>query len=140
MAHFAELDSNNVVLRVVVIGNPDTSDENGVEKEEIGIAFCEKIFNGGIWKQTSYNATFRKNYAGIGWTFDAGRDAFIPPSPYSKWVLNEEKCDWEPPIPYPDDGQLYRWDDVDGVWAIFPPPQEPIKVAKAKTKSNTNVA
>ena len=140
MAHFAELDSNNVVLRVVVIGNPDTSDENGVEKEEIGIAFCQKIFGGGNWVQTSYNARIRKNYAFLGGTYDPNRDAFIPPSPYSKWVLDEDTCDWVAPIPYPDDGNIYRWDDVDGVWYVYPPPEEPVKVAKAKTKSNTNVA
>jgi hypothetical protein len=79
MAHFAELDANNVVLRVIVVGNPDTADANGVEKEYIGAAFCERLL-GGTWKQTSYNGNIRKNYAGIGYTYDAGLDAFITPS------------------------------------------------------------
>jgi hypothetical protein len=78
MAHFAELDSNNVVLRVVVVDNKDTSDAAGVEKEYIGAAFCERLF-GGNWKQTSYNGNFRKNYAGIGYTYDAELDEFVPP-------------------------------------------------------------
>jgi hypothetical protein len=98
MAHFAELDQNNVVLRVIVVDNKDTADANGVEKESIGVAFCERLF-GGVWKQTSYNAyvnKFRKNYAGIGFTYDEQRDAFIPPKPAGDgWVLNEETCQWE---------------------------------------------
>lgn len=115
MAHFAELDSNNVVLRVVVIDNRDTADANGVEKEYIGAAFCERLFSG-VWKQTSYNGNFRKNYAGIGFTYDAGRDAFIPPKPFSSWVLNETTCDWDAPIPMPQDGKRYRWDEATLSW------------------------
>jgi hypothetical protein len=94
MAHFAEIDQNNVVLRVVVVDNKDTSDASGVEKEHIGAAFLERIL-GGTWKQTSYNANKRKNYAGAGYTFDAARDAFIPPKPFASWVLNETTCQWE---------------------------------------------
>jgi len=95
MAHFAELDENNVVKRIIVVDNKDTADANGVEKESIGVAFCERLF-GGTWKQTSYNANFRKNYAGIGFTYDDQRDAFIPPKPPGDgWVLNEETCQWE---------------------------------------------
>ena len=82
MAHFAELDANNVVLRVIVVGNKDTSDANGVEKEHIGAAFCERLF-GGTWKQTSYNGNIRKNYAGIGYTYNPSIDAFVPPKPYA---------------------------------------------------------
>ena len=82
MAHFAEIDENNVVLRVVVVDNKDTADANGVEKEHIGAAHLEKIL-GGTWKQTSYNATFRKNYAGSGYTFDSQRNAFVPPKPFN---------------------------------------------------------
>jgi hypothetical protein len=96
MAHFAELDQNNVVLRVIVVGNSDTSDANGVEKEHIGAAFCERLF-GGTWKQTSYNGNMRKNYAGIGFTYDAARDAFIPPQPGAEWTLDEDTCQWENP-------------------------------------------
>lgn len=121
MAHFAELDSNNVVLRVIVVGNKDTADANGVEKEYIGAAFCERLF-GGNWKQTSYNGNKRKNYAGIGYTFDATRDAFIPPKPYASWVLVEETCQWKAPVDMPADAgtgeppKRYTWDEATTSW------------------------
>lgn len=94
MAHFAQLDSRNNVLRVVVVDNKDTADAGGNEKEYIGAAFLERLL-GGTWKQTSYSARIRKNYAGIGYTYDAGRDAFIPPKPDGNWTLNETTCQWE---------------------------------------------
>lgn len=115
MAHFAEIDSNNIVLRVVVVDNKDTADANGVEKEHIGAAHLEKIL-GGTWKQTSYNSNFRKNYAGIGFSFDSVRNAFIPPQPYLSWTLNEDTCEWDPPIPYPTDGKVYSWNDAQTKW------------------------
>jgi len=121
MAHFAELDANNVVLRVIVVGNKDTADANGVEKEHIGAAFCERLF-GGTWKQTSYNGNKRKNYAGIGYTYDAGRDAFIPPKPYNSWVLVDSTCQWEAPVPMPADAgtgeppKMYSWDEATTSW------------------------
>jgi len=121
MAHFAELDANNVVLRVIVVGNKDTADANGVEKEHIGAAFCERLF-GGTWKQTSYNGNKRKNYAGTGYTYDAGRDAFIPPKPYNSWVLKESTCQWEAPVPMPADAgtgeppKMYSWNESTTSW------------------------
>lgn len=115
MAHFAELDANNVVLRVIVVGNADTSDANGVEKEHIGAAFCERLF-GGTWKQTSYNGNMRKNYAGIGFTYDAQRDAFIPPQPFPSWVLVEDTCQWTAPVAMPTDGKMYSWDEPTTSW------------------------
>lgn len=115
MAHFAEIDANNIVLRVIVVGNKDTSDANGVEKEYIGAAFCERLL-GGTWKQTSYNANMRKNYAGIGYTFDAARDAFIPPKPFPSWALNESTCQWQAPVPMPTDGKMYSWDESTVSW------------------------
>ena len=118
MAHFAEIDSNNVVLRVIVVSNADTSDANGVEKEYIGKAFCERLF-GGNWVQTSYNANFRKNYAGIGHTYDATRDAFIAPKPEDgTWVLNEVTCQWERPHAMPKDGKSYIWDEATQSWKL----------------------
>ena len=93
MAHFAKIDENNVVTQVIVVDNKDTADASGVEKEHIGAAFCERLL-GGTWKQTSYNGNKRKNYAGIGYTFDAARDAFIPPKPSDDAVLDEETCQW----------------------------------------------
>jgi len=98
MAHFAQLDENNVVTQVIVVGNKDCSDANGVEKESIGIAFCERLF-GGNWKQTSYNGNIRKNYAGIGYSYDPARDAFIPPQPGAEWTLDEDTCQWVNPNP-----------------------------------------
>lgn len=115
MAHFAELDANNIVLRVIVVDNKDTSDAEGVEKEYIGQAFCESLL-GGRWVQTSYNANFRKNYAGIGFTYDQARDAFIPPKPFASWNLNEDTCQWEPPVPHPNDGGIYFWDESTTSW------------------------
>ena len=115
MAHFAELDNNNHVLRVIVVGNKDTSDANGVEKESIGVAFCERLF-GGTWKQTSYNANLRKNYAGIGFTYDSVRDAFIAPKPFNSWTLNESTCQWQAPTAMPNDGKRYRWDEPSLSW------------------------
>lgn len=119
MAHFAEIDTNNIVLRVVVVDNKDTSDAQGNEKEYIGAAFLESIL-GGTWKQTSYNAKIRKNYAGVGYTFDAGRDAFIPPKPYASWVLVEATCQWQAPVAYPDDGKRYAWDEATTSWTELP--------------------
>lgn len=114
MAHFAELDENNVVLRVIVVGNKDTSDAHGVEKEHIGAAFCERLF-GGTWKQTSYNGNIRKNYAGIGYTYHADIDAFVAPKPFPSWVLNED-AKWEAPVPMPTDDKRYRWDEPTLSW------------------------
>ena len=95
MSHFAKIDENNVVTQVIVV-DKDTADAFGVEKEYIGAAFCERLL-GGTWKQTSYNANFRKNYAGIGYTFDAARDAFIPPRPSDDATLDEATCQWVVP-------------------------------------------
>lgn len=114
MAHFAELDENNVVKQVIVVNNNELLDENGEESEQRGIAFCQSLF-GGNWKQTSYNKKFRKNYAGTGFSYDEERDAFIPPPPYSGWILNEE-CQWVPPIDKPDDRASYFWDDSTNGW------------------------
>lgn len=122
MAHFAELDANNVVLRVVVVGNADTSDANGVEKEHIGAAFCEKLF-GGVWKQTSYNGNMRKRYAGIGYTFNAELDAFVPPKPFASWVLNNTTADWEAPVPMPvEEGKTFTWNEETVSWVEVVPP------------------
>jgi len=115
MAHFAKLDENNVVTQVVVVGNKDTSDANGVEKEYIGAAFCERLL-GGTWKQTSYNGNMRKNYAGIGYTYNADIDAFVPPKPFTSWVLNNETAQWEAPTPMPQDGKMYKWDEATTSW------------------------
>lgn len=120
MAHFAELDNNSVVLRVIVIANADTSTPDGIEIEDIGRAFCQRLF-GGNWIQTSYNSTFRKRYAGIGYTYDYQLDAFIPPKPYQSWILNDQTIDWEAPVPYPTDGKNYFWDESTLSWVLDEP-------------------
>lgn len=120
MAHFAELDNNDVVLRVIVVSNADTSTPDGTEVESIGVAFCQRLF-GGNWKQTSYNGNFRKRYAGIGYTYSTSLDAFIPPKPYPSWVLNNTTADWEAPVPYPTDGKVYFWDEGTLSWQLVEP-------------------
>lgn len=121
MAHFTKLDENNIVLEVHVVHNNELLDENGQESEQKGIDFLTS-WSGGYtrWKQTSYNSTFRKNYAGIGYTYDNERDAFIPPKPYNSWILDEDKCLWESPIPYPNDGKIYVWNEEAINWIEKP--------------------
>lgn len=114
MAHFAEIDENNIVKQVIVINDADTSDANGVEKEYIGAGFCQSLF-GGTWKKTSYNNNFRKRYAGIGYTYNDELDAFITEKPYPSWILNSETADWEAPIPKPNDGDYY-WNEETNNW------------------------
>jgi len=115
MAHFAEIDSNGVVQRVIVVANKDTADANGNEMESIGVAFCQKLL-GGNWVQTSYNGSIRKNYAGIGYTYDTTLDAFVPPKPYPSWVLNSDTAEWDAPVPMPTDGKKYSWDEASQSW------------------------
>jgi hypothetical protein len=116
MAHFAKIDENSVVTQVVVVDNKDTSDAEGVEKEYIGAAHLEKIL-GGNWKQTSYNGNFRKNYAGIGYTYRSDIDAFVPPKPFPSWLLNAD-AQWEAPVAMPTDGQVYSWDEENINWVL----------------------
>jgi hypothetical protein len=117
MAHFAKLDENNIVLEVNVVDNDNLLDSNGIEQESLGVAFLT-IWSGGYtnWKQTSYSGSFRKNYAGIGFSYDSVRDAFIAPQPFSSWSLNEETCIWQPPTLYPTDEKLYDWDEEQLNW------------------------
>lgn len=117
MAHFAQLDENNVVTQVIVVHNNELLD-NGAESEAKGIAFCQSLFPGTTWVQTSYNGNKRKNYAGIGFNYDAQRDAFIAPQPFPSWTLNETTCRWEAPVPYPTDGKRYRWDEATLAWVL----------------------
>lgn len=117
MAHFAEINSDNEVIRVIVVANDELLDGNGVEQESLGVTFCNTLF-GGTWKQTSYNGTIRKNFAGKSYTYDSTRDAFIPPKPFESWTLNEETCRWQAPVARPDDGNSYNWDEEAGNWVL----------------------
>lgn len=119
MAHFAKLDENNVVLEVNVVNNDVLDPSN---EEASGVAFLTD-WSGGYsnWKQTSYNNTFRKNYAGIGFTYDATRDAFIAPKPYFSWILDEDTCQWEAPTPMPTDGKIYKWNEETTSWVEIEP-------------------
>ena len=118
MAHFAELDENNVVLRVIVVNTKDNSTADGIEKESIGRAFCESLF-GGRWVQTSYNGNMRKRYAGIGYTYNESLDAFITPQPFPSWSLDESTADWVPPVAMPTDGKMYSWNEDTGSWDLI---------------------
>jgi hypothetical protein len=119
MAHFAKIGLNNKVIAVHSVHNDVLKDSNGVEQENIGIEFLTNLHGWAIWKQTSYNNNIRKNYAGIGYTYDEQRDAFIPPKPFNSWVLNETTCRWESPIPYPNDGERYIWNESNQTWDLI---------------------
>jgi hypothetical protein len=124
MAHFAELDENNIVKRVIVVNNEVLLDENNTESEGKGIDFCKSLYGEDTnWKQTSYNAEttgFRKNYAGIGYTYNVSLDAFIAPQPWTSWTLNETTCKWEPPTAYPtidlENPKRYGWFEPNQQW------------------------
>ena len=121
MAHFAQLDENNVVTQVIVVSNNELLDASGVEREEMGIGFCQRLF-GGNWKQTSYNHNFRKRYAGIGYTYNAELDAFIPPKPFPSWVLDNDEANWKAPVAMPADAgmgegqKMYTWNEETTSW------------------------
>ena len=120
MAHFAKLNEKNVVTDVLIVNNIEMLAADGSESEVMGVAFLIR-WSGGYsnWKQTSYNGKIRKNYAGIGFTYDAKRDAFIPPQPFLSWVLNEDTCLWDAPTPMPTDGQPYQWDEPTTSWVLI---------------------
>lgn len=115
MAHFARINENSIVDQVIVISDGDAPDPFP-ESETLGQQFIVSLGLVGTWKQTSYNGNFRKHYAGIGYTWDEQRDAFIQPQPFPSWVLDEETCNWAAPVPYPDDGEQYWWDEDAASW------------------------
>ena len=118
MAHFAKIGLNNKVINVVTVNNNELLDADGVEQEVLGCQFLEGITGWAVWKQTSYNANFRKHFAGIGYTYDEDRDAFIAPKPFNSWVLNEETCNWEAPVAKPDDENKYIWSEENQQWEV----------------------
>jgi hypothetical protein len=131
MASFSKLNSQNIVLRVESVVNDVIQDSNGIEQESIGIEFLKNLYKepNSIWKQTSYNTRggvhvlggtpFRKNFAGIGYTYDEDKDAFIPPKPYPSWILNETTCLWEAPVVRPEGKELYDWNETNQTWDLI---------------------
>jgi hypothetical protein len=125
MAHFAKIGLNGKVLQVQVVKNEVLHDSNGVEQENIGVNFLTQSTGWAVWKQTSYNGNIRKNFAGVGMTYDEDRDAFIPPKPFNSWVLNETTCRWDPPVERPeltqeqiDNNNYYRWNEENQTWDL----------------------
>ncbi len=107
MAHFAKLGVGNIIETVEVVSNDIAT------TEQAGVDFLNNLYNTrDVWKQTSYNGTIRKNFAGIGYTYDQTRDAFIAPKPFNSWILNEDTCLWEAPVAYPTDGETYQWNET----------------------------
>jgi hypothetical protein len=129
MASFAKIGLNGKVIAVHSVVNEVLHDSNGVEREDIGIDFLTKLHGWSVWVQTSYNThggihklggtPFRKNHAGIGYIYDQQRDAFIPQKPYNSWVLNEQTCNWEAPVAYPQDGNKYKWNEEILNWDLL---------------------
>jgi len=115
MAHFAEINEEGIVQRVLVLSNESIT-QDGEEVEELGTAYFQKKFPGTDWVQTSYNDNFRKRYAGKGMKYDVERDAFIGPQPFPSWTLGEESLSWEAPVPMPDDDKNYQWDEENQSW------------------------
>jgi hypothetical protein len=128
MASFAKIGLNSKVIEVLSVVNEVLHDSNGIEQEVNGIDFLTKLTGYPVWKQTSYNTVggvhnnngtpFRKNHAGIGYTYDETRDAFIPPKPFNSWILNEDTCLWNAPVAYPQDDNKYSWNEQTLSWDI----------------------
>jgi hypothetical protein len=128
MASFAKIGLNNKVIEVLSVHNNELLDSKGIEQEVNGIDFLTKLTGYPVWKQTSYNThggvhslggtPLRKNHAGIGYTYDEDRDAFIPKKPFNSWILNEDTCLWNAPVAYPQDSNKYTWNELTLTWDI----------------------
>ena len=120
MAYFAKLGTGNIIETVISVNNSVITDSNRIEQEKLGNDFINKLYNTrDVWKQTSYNNNFRKNFAGIGFQYDQTRDAFISPKPYNSWILNENTCNWNAPVARPDDNNMYKWNEEILNWEII---------------------
>jgi hypothetical protein len=113
MAHFAKLGVGNIIIKVAVVSNDIAT------TEQAGVDFLNNLYGSrDVWKQTSYNGNIRKNYAGVGYTYDQTRDAFIPPKPFNSWILNEDTCRWEAPVALPDTENRYNWNETNQTWDL----------------------
>ena len=120
MAYFAKLGTGNIVEQVISINNSVITDSNGIEQEQLGVDFINKLYNTrDVWKQTSYNNNIRKNFAGIGYQYDQTRDAFIAPKPFNSWILNEDTCRWNAPVTKPQDENDYTWNELTLSWDLI---------------------
>ena len=117
MAHFAELDENNIVTRVIVVHNNELLDTSGNENEAKGVEFCSTLFGHTNWVQTSYNHNIRKQFAGTGYTYDSDSDVFVAPQPYPSWSL-DDNSDWQAPTPMPEDDNMYSWNEETQNWDL----------------------
>jgi hypothetical protein len=115
MAHFAKLNENNEVIQVLVVNNDVILNADNTESEYKGKVFLNSLFGNATWIQTSYNGNIRKQYAGVGYTYDETNDVFIMPQPFASWTL-DLNYDWQPPTPYPTDGELYKWNEENQTW------------------------
>ena len=115
MAHFAEINNQNIVQRVIVVANDILLDENGVEQEALGVSFCAQTFSG-TWKQTSYNNNIRKNFASPGYSYNSSIDAFVPPKQFNSWVLDTEIAEYVAPVDMPNDENEYIWNEETTSW------------------------
>lgn len=118
MAHFAKLDNDNNVVEITVLANDVLLDEDGEEQEQLGLDFIASLGLDGRWVQCSYNRSIRAHYPARGFTYDEERDAFIPPKPFDSWVLDESTCLWTAPLPYPEDGANYTWNEELFAWEL----------------------
>ena len=124
MAHFAQIDENNIVINTIVVDNSVINNLPFPESEPVGVEFCKSLYKeqDTNWKQTSYNHNFRWRYAGIGFFYDSINDGFLPPKPYPSWIVDPTKKNWVEPIPYPNDGGVYQWDEPSVSWVPMPKP------------------
>ena len=114
MAHFAKLGTGNIIEKVIVVSNDIAT------TEQAGVDFLNNLYNSrDVWKQTSYNGNIRKNFAGVGYSYDQTRDAFIAPKPFNSWILNETTCQWEAPVALPDTENRYNWNEINQNWDII---------------------
>lgn len=119
MAYFAKIEENNLVSQVIIVDDLNCDYKNFPESEAAGIEFLSSLQIDGVWKQTSENGSYRKNFASIGYRYDSVNDWFIPPKPFNSWILDELTCQWFAPVEKPNDGNVYLWDEENNKWSLL---------------------